>query len=168
METEPRKRKKPRFDQQIKKETAKELAKLMYEDIHNANMHEEKGDRDKTWESTLENLKEQNYGKCQYCGRFVKFDGTKHREQTLDNRFFWIANCPECNGENWENIFLVKRKMNTGFGEEVVWLTDYKWYRREDVLSHPASNTQPIRQDKSSYDAQNRGKISFGVFKHKQ
>lgn len=148
------KRKKPKFDPFLKKETARELARLMYEDIRKQNDLEEKSYRDKVWEEALANIKDHTFGTCQYCHKFVEYNGKEHREESINGKFFWIARCPECHRENYMNIWTFSKK----FGDEVTWLVDYAWMTREKAYGLPEPQKP---QDKGM------GRIYVGFYRNK-
>lgn len=115
--------------QRIEKQTSKELARLMF----NQQLEEDKkyrlGEQDRLFTQALKNIKEHCYHHCMSCGKYVEFPQDSHREENIQNMFFWIGQCPECKTWNYQNIFTKKYKGDDG---ETGFLVDTRWYTEEE------------------------------------
>lgn len=122
---------KPKLDRPMRKDIAKYYAEMMYkEDRDNMEMQVEEY-RKKLLAEALDNIKERAYHVCPYCHERQEFKGEGHREKTINGKFYWIQNCPSCNGEVYCNIFTVR--FHDQFGQADYYV-DSRWMTRENAL----------------------------------
>lgn len=122
--------KKPKLDRPMRKDIAREYAKMMYADDQKRIEEQLDDYKDKLIQQSLDNIKEKVPHVCPYCNERQWFQGEQHREETINGKFFWICPCPNCHKDVYMNLFTV-RFVDNGQPDYYV---NSKWMKREDVF----------------------------------
>jgi len=126
---EPRRKKPLRLDRKMRRDIAKEYAKMMYEEDKQRQNEEVERYRDQLLKEAFENIKERAFHVCPYCNEFQEFPGEGHREEVILGKHYWIQNCPSCGKEVWVYIFPV-RFDNAGLPDYYI---DSRWLTKEEA-----------------------------------
>lgn len=122
----------PKLDRPMRKDIAKYYAQMMYSDDQRKFNNQLQEYQKKLIAQSLENIKERVFHVCPYCNERQEFPGDGHREETINNKFYWIQNCPSCNREVYCNIFTVRTTDQIGQPDYYV---NSRWMTKEMAFS---------------------------------
>jgi hypothetical protein len=130
----------PKLDKPMRKDIARFYAQMMYADDLRKQELSVENYKKKLIQQALDNIKEHVFKECPYCHTRQEFPGAGHRELTINNKFYWVQNCPSCKQEVYCNLFLRKYTDNMGQPDYYV---DSKWMTKNDAMNN-VSPEKPV------------------------